>query len=53
MLSLPPVTDQMQIVELAELALQERHALHQLVQNRERQLQAIAENLHRAAQAAH
>jgi hypothetical protein len=53
MLTLPPVTDQMRIVELAELALQERRALHQLLQNRERQLQAVAEDLHRAAQAAH
>jgi len=53
MLSVTPLADQHRIVTLAELALQERQALHQLIQNRERQLHAIAEGLHQAAQASH
>lgn len=52
-LSVPPLADQHRIVELAELARQERRALHRLIQNRERQLQALAEDLAQVAQASH
>jgi hypothetical protein len=50
MLCVPSLADQQRIVALAELARQERHALQQLIHNRERQLNALAEGL---AQAAH
>ncbi|MDO8778736.1 MAG: restriction endonuclease subunit S [Burkholderiaceae bacterium] len=49
-LSVPPLPDQHRIVALSELARQERRALYQLIQNRERQLQAIAEDLTQSAQ---
>lgn len=52
-LSVPSLADQQRIVALADLARQERHALHQLIHNREQQLQALAEGLAYAAQAAH
>jgi len=52
-LSLPSLADQQRIVALAALASQERHALHQLLHNRERQLQALAEDLNQTAQATH
>jgi len=52
-LSAPPLSDQHRIVELVELARQERRALQRLIQNRERQLQALAEDLAQAAQASH
>lgn len=53
MLGVPPLADQHRIVELAELARQERRALHQLIHNRERQLQALAEHLAYAAPVSH
>ena len=52
-LCVPSLTDQQRIVALADLARQERHALHQLIHNRELQLQALAESLAHSAQAAH
>lgn len=52
-LTMPSLADQHRIVALAELAHQERRALHQLVHNRERQLQALAEDLAQNAQASH
>lgn len=52
-LSVPPLAAQHRIVALAELARQERRALHQLIHNRERQLQALAEDLAQVAQASH
>jgi hypothetical protein len=52
-LCLPSLPDQQRIVALADLARQERHTLHQLIHNREQQLQALAEGLAHAAQAAH
>jgi hypothetical protein len=50
-LSVPSLADQCRIVALAELAHQERRALSQLIDNREQQLQALAENLAQSAQA--
>lgn len=41
----PTLADQHRIVALAELARRERRALHSLIRNRERQLQALAEDL--------
>ena len=41
----PGVADQQRIVALVELARQERLALHQLIRNRERQLEALAQEL--------
>lgn len=52
-LCVPSLEDQQRIVALADLARQERHALHQLIHNREQLLQALAEDLAHAAQAAH
>lgn len=52
-LSVPPITYQHRIVALAELARQERKALHQLINNRERQLQALAEDLAQSAHTSH
>ena len=52
-LSVPSLADQQRIVALADLARQERRTLHQLIHNREQQLQALAESLAQAAQAAH
>ena len=52
-LSVPSLADQQRIVALADLARRERHTLHQLIHNREQQLQALAEGLAHAAQAAH
>lgn len=52
-LCVPSLADQQRIVALADLARQERHALQQLIHNREQQLQALAEGLAHAAQAAH
>lgn len=52
-LSVPPLADQHRIVALAKLARQERRALHQLIHNREQQLQALAEDLAQSAQASH
>lgn len=52
-LSVPSLADQHRIVALAELARQERRALHQLILNREQQLQALAEDLALSAQASH
>lgn len=52
-LCVPSLADQQRIVALADLARQERHTLHQLIHNREQQLQALAEGLAHAAQAAH
>jgi hypothetical protein len=49
-LSLPPLEDQHRIVALAELARLERRALHQLIDNREWQLQTLAEDLAKSAQ---
>jgi len=52
-LSVPPLADQQRIVALAELARQERRVLSALIHNRERQLQALAENLAQATQISH
>lgn len=52
-LGVPALADQHRIVALAELARQERRALHQLIQNREWQLHALAEDLAQPAQASH
>ncbi|WP_245911716.1 restriction endonuclease subunit S [Malikia granosa] len=52
-LSVPPLVDQHRVVALAELARKERRALYQLIHNRERQLQALAEDLAQSAQASH
>lgn len=48
-LSVPALADQMRIVALAELARRERHDLEQLMQNRERQLHALAETLYQSS----
>lgn len=48
-LSVPPLIDQQRIVELADLARQERRVLSQLIHIRERQLQALAEDLARTS----
>lgn len=48
----PSLEHQRRIVAMAELARSERHTLHQLIQNRERQLQALAEDIARFARAA-
>lgn len=50
-LVVPSLADQHRIVALSELARQERRALHQLIYNREQQLQALAEDLAHSAQA--
>lgn len=52
-LSVPSLLDQHRIVALSELARQERRALHQLIRNREQQLQALAEDLAQSAKASH
>jgi hypothetical protein len=52
-LCVPSLADQQRIVTLAELARQERHALQQLIHNRERQLQALAEGLAHSVPVAH
>jgi hypothetical protein len=52
-LSLPVLEDQHRLVALAELARQERRGLHQLILNREQQLQALAEDLARSTRALH
>ena len=44
-LSIPAIEEQRRIVALAELAQRERRALQRLINNREQQLQAIAEHL--------
>lgn len=50
-LSLPSLADQQRIAAFAELVRHERRTLHQLIDNREWQLQALAEDLDRSAQA--
>lgn len=50
-LILPSLADQHRIVALADLASQERRALHNLIHNREQQLHALAEDLAKSAQA--
>lgn len=50
-LSVPPLEDQLRIIALAELARHERRALYQLIDNREWQLQALAEDLAKSAKA--
>lgn len=52
-LSVPSLAEQHRIVALSELARQERRALHQLIRNREQQLQALAEDLAQSAKASH
>ncbi len=52
-LSLPSLADQRRIVALADLAKRERNVLETLIHHRERQLQALAEDLAFAAQVAH
>ena len=52
-ISVPSLADQQRIVALAELARQERKALAQLIENRERELQALSEDLARSSQASH
>lgn len=51
-LNIPSLEDQHRIVALAALARQERHALHQLIRNREQQLHALAEEMAQIARAA-
>ncbi len=51
-MSLPSLADQQRIVALAVLAKRERHVLETLIHHRERQLQALAEDLAFAAQVA-
>ena len=53
LLSVPSLADQQRIVALTDLARRERQALHQLIHNREQQLQALAEGLAHGAQATH
>jgi hypothetical protein len=48
-LSLPALARQHSVVALADLARRERHALQHLINNRERQLHALAESLSQAA----
>lgn len=48
-LSIPSLADQRRIVALVELARQERQTLTQLIRNRERQLNALADSLYQAA----
>lgn len=48
-LCVPSLPDQQRIVALADLARRERQTLHQLIHNREQQLQALAEGLAHAA----
>jgi hypothetical protein len=52
-LVVPSLANQHRIVALSDLARQERRALHQLIRNREQQLQTLAEDLTQSAQAAH
>lgn len=52
-LSVPSLADQRRVIALADLALQERRAFHHLIQNRERQLHALAESMALSAQASH
>lgn len=52
-LCVPSLADQQRIVALADLVRQERRALHQLIHNRERQLQSLAQGLAHFAQATH
>lgn len=52
-LCVPSLANQQRIVALADLARQERRALHRLIHNREQQLLALAEGLAHAAQATH
>lgn len=49
----PSLADQQRIVALADLARRERRALHQLINNRERQIHALAEGLACSAKADH
>lgn len=51
-LCVPSLADQQRIVALANLVCQERRILHQLIHNREQQLQALAEGLAHTALAA-
>lgn len=44
-ISIPPIDEQRRIAALSELAQLERRALQRLINNREQQLQAIAEDL--------
>lgn len=48
-LSLPPLARQRSVVALADLARRERRALQHLINNRERQLHALAESLAQAS----
>jgi hypothetical protein len=50
-LSVPSLADQQRIVALAELARRERRSLNQLIHNRQRLLQSLAEDLAQSAQA--
>lgn len=50
-LSMPSLAVQQHIIELDELARQERRMLHRLIQNRELQIQALAEDLAKSAKA--
>lgn len=52
-LSVPSLADQHRIVTLSELARQERRALYQLIHNREKQIQALAEDLAQPVKASH
>lgn len=48
----PPLADQQRIVALADLVIHERRVLQQLINNRELELQALAEDLAHSAQIA-
>lgn len=52
-LSVPSLPHQQRIVALAELARQERRALHRLIHTREQQLHSLAEDLAQSAQASY
>jgi hypothetical protein len=51
--AMPSMAQQKALAGVARLAAQERQALQQLIQNRERQAHALAEDLYRAAAQAH
>lgn len=51
-LCVPTLADQQRIVTLVDLARQERRTFHQLIHNRDHQIQMLAEDLAKSAQAA-
>lgn len=49
LVSVPPLEQQRRVIALADLARRERNTLQQLIQNREKQLQGLAEDIARLA----